>query len=235
MTETAQFKLGFQDSLSVGLGIFPLGIALGMLAIELDLQWWVAPLTSLVVYAGSVEFMLLSLFASDASLLTIAALVFAINFRHVFYAFSFPLHLVKNPVARFYSVFGLIDEVYATYAGKDTAELTGTRVVTMQVISHLYWLGGSLLGVVIASALPVDLHGFEFALCALFTVMFIDAFSSRRQLPSSVLAGIAVTAGMLMPGDFDLLLSLLIFAALLAVRAVFNYRSAKGPALGGEV
>ncbi|MGO1570427.1 MAG: AzlC family ABC transporter permease, partial [Canibacter sp.] len=46
---------GLKDSLSVGLGVFPLGIALGMLVMQAELPWWLAPALSIGVYAGSVE------------------------------------------------------------------------------------------------------------------------------------------------------------------------------------
>jgi hypothetical protein len=49
----ARILAGISDSFSAGLGIFPFGIALGLLVIQLDLPWWVAPALSLSAFAGS--------------------------------------------------------------------------------------------------------------------------------------------------------------------------------------
>ena len=44
-----------RDSFSSGLGIFPLGIALGLLVVQAGLPWWLAPALSLSAFAGSLE------------------------------------------------------------------------------------------------------------------------------------------------------------------------------------
>jgi 4-azaleucine resistance transporter AzlC len=209
---------GFSDSTSVGLGVFPLGIALGMLVIQAGLPWWMAPALSTIVLAGSVELLLVSLISTVTPLVTIAFTVFAMNFRHVFYSFSFPLDRVPKGPARWYSVYVLIDEAYATYAAKDRSELSGTRIVTMQLFSQFYWVAGGLVGVVIAHSLPAPIQGFEFALCALFTVMTLDAFRGRQQVPSTLLAGLSVTLALLITPQAAILVALIIFMTLLIVR-----------------
>ena len=64
----AQIVAGVTDSFSAGLGIFPFGIALGLLVIQLGLPWWVAPALSLSAFAGSLELLLVGMIASTAPL-----------------------------------------------------------------------------------------------------------------------------------------------------------------------
>jgi predicted branched-subunit amino acid permease len=45
---------------------------------------------SLSAFAGSLELLVVGMIASTAPLAAIAITVFVVNFRHVFYAFSFP-------------------------------------------------------------------------------------------------------------------------------------------------
>ena len=221
-------RAGLEDSLSVGLGVFPLGIALGFLVIQVGLPWWVAPALSLIVFAGSVELLLTSMLAAVAPLTTIAVAVFAVNFRHVFYAFSFPLDVVKPGLPRAYSVFGMIDEAYVTAAMMPRAFNSSTRMLTMQIACHAYWVGGGLVGVAIASALPAPLEGFEFALCSLFIVMTLDAFRSKRELPSVLLAGLAATVAMLVAPGAAMLVALTLVALLLVVRYALLRRADGG-------
>ena len=214
----AEAAKGARDSLGVGIAIFPLGIALGILVAQAGLPLWVAPALSIAIFAGSVELLLVGMLATAAPLITIAVTVFALNFRHVFYALSFPLSRVRPGLARGYSVYALIDEAYATYVLMPPEKLTSARIVTGQLMMQLYWVGGGIIGLGIASALPAPIEGFEFALAATFTVMTLDAVRSRRQVPSALLAALAVTVALAAFPESTMLAALVIFAALLAVR-----------------
>src|SRR5699024_11985295 len=97
---------------------------------------------------------------------TIAVSTLSVNFRHVFYAFSFPLHVVKNPVAKFYSMHALIDEAYAVTAAHPSG-WTAARLLAMQISMQLYWVLGGLIGVTIAWAIPGTIEGLHFVLLAL--------------------------------------------------------------------
>lgn len=219
--------LGIRDSLGVGLGIFPLGVALGMLVVQAGLPWWLAPALSIGIFAGSVELLMVSMLASTTPLLTVAATVFALNFRHVFYALSFPLARVRRGLPRAYSVYALIDEAYATYAILPPERLTSARIVTGQLCMQAYWVGGGLVGAAVAAALPEPIEGFEFALYALFIVMTLDAARSRREIPSVLLAGVSVAAAMLAAPGQAMLAALVIYTVLLAVRFALGRGSAR--------
>ena len=214
----AQIGAGLGDSLGVGIGIFPLGIALGFLVVQAGLPWWLAPALSIGIFAGSVELLLVSMLAASAPLVTIAVTVFAVNFRHVFYAFSFPIGSVRPGLPRTYSVYAMIDEAYATYALMPRERLSSARIVTGQLVMQTYWVAGGLVGVLVAGALPAPIEGFEFALVALFVVMTLDAVRGRREVPSVLLAGVSVGVALLVAPGSALLVALVLFTALLALR-----------------
>ena len=224
LSRGAGLRPGLADSLGVGIGIFPLGIALGVLVVQAGLPWWLAPALSIGIFAGSVELLLVSLLAAATPLLTVAIAVFAVNFRHVFYALSFPMSRVSPGLPRAYSTYALIDEAYATYVLMPPERLTSTRIVTGQLAMQAYWVGGGLLGVAIANALPAPIEGFEFALVALFVVMTLDAARSRREVPSILLAGVSVAVAMLAAPGQSMLVALVLFTALLALRYALSRR-----------
>lgn len=219
---------GLVDSAGVGLGIFPLGIALGVLVVQAGMPWWLAPALSIGVFAGSVELLLVSMLAASAPLVTVAVTVLAVNFRHVFYPLSFPISRVRAGLPRAYSVYALIDEAYATYAVMSPERLSSRRMVTGQLAMQAYWVAGGLIGVLIAGALPAPIEGFEFALCALFTVMTIDAVRGRREIPSALLAGLAVTFSLIAFPSSAMLVALVVFTLLLAARFLWNRQRAAG-------
>ncbi|QIK62409.1 branched-chain amino acid ABC transporter permease [Leucobacter viscericola] len=223
----SQVLAGLRDSLGVGIGIFPLGFALGVLVIQAGLPWWLAPALSIGIFAGSVELFMVSMLAAATPLLTIAVTVFAMNFRHVFYALSFPLQRVKRGLPRAYSVYALIDEAYATYVLMPAQKLTSRRIVTGQLAMQTYWVSGGIVGVLVAGALPEPIEGFEFALVALFIVMTLDAIRGRREIPSAVLAGLSVGIAILVIPDQALLAALVLYAVLLTLRFALGSRARK--------
>lgn len=109
--------------------------------------------------------------AAVTPLAAVALSVLVVNFRHVFCAFSFPLHLVEHPVAKAYAVYAMIDEVYAVNASLSETERSAPRLPAMRIACQTYWVGGGLAGVAIGAALPAPIKGLEAALCALFTVL----------------------------------------------------------------
>jgi len=215
---TTQIRAGFIDSLGVGIGIFPLGMALGFLVIQAGLPWWLTPALSIGVFAGSVELLLVSMIATATPLVTIAVTVFALNFRHVFYPLSFPIQVIRSRAGRAYSIYAMIDEAYATYVLMPADKLTGTRMLTGQLLMQFYWVSGGLLGTAVASLMPEPIEGFEFALVALFIVMALDAARSKREIPSVVLAGLSVAFAMVAFEDGQLLAALVVFTATLVAR-----------------
>lgn len=221
-TRAEQMRAGFADSLGVGLGIFPLGIALGVLVVQAGLPWWLAPALSIGVFAGSVELLLVSMIAAVQPLMTIAVAVFAVNFRHVFYPLSFPITVVRPGVGRAYSIYAMIDEAYATYVLLPRSQNSSPRMLTGQIFMQAYWVGGGLTGVALASLLPEPIEGFEFALCALFVVMTLDAARSKREVPSLILAGLAVSAAIVAAPGAELLTALVLFTLLLSLRYGWN-------------
>ena len=227
-------RAGLADSLGVGIGILPLGVALGVLVVQSGLPWWLAPALSVGIFAGSVELLLVSLLAAATPILTIAVTVFAVNFRHVFYALNFPLSRVSPGLPRAYSIYALIDEAYASYVLLPPERLTSARIVTGQLAMQAYWVAGGLIGVAIAGALPHPIEGFEFALVALFVVMTLDAARSRREVPEILLAGLSVGVALLAAPGQSMLVALLLFTALLAVRYALGARRRRSGAAGSS-
>jgi predicted branched-subunit amino acid permease len=83
-------RAALTDTLPVGAGMIPLGVAFGILVTQAGLAWWWTPAISGLLFAGSLEFLLLSLMTAGAPLATIALTTLLVNSRHVFYCLTFP-------------------------------------------------------------------------------------------------------------------------------------------------
>jgi 4-azaleucine resistance transporter AzlC len=215
-----------KDSASVGLGLVPLGLAFGAFITHVGLPWWCASLFTAVIYAGSFEFLLVGLAVAVAPLTTVALTALLVNVRHVFYALSFPLHRVNGRLAKTYSTFALTDEAYALTTGEQARTWSSARILWLQALMHLYWVGGATTGALLGALIPGSVTGLDFAMTALFTVLALDAIRERRgDLPTPVLAFLsALAARLAVPGQMLPVAFALFTAALLTQRLVTSKR-----------
>lgn len=187
----------------IGLAFLPLGMALGFLVVHAGLDWWWAPVFAAVIYAGSLEFLMVGLAAAGSPVATVALTTLIVNSRHVFYALSFPLHRVAGLPGKLYSTYVISDEAYAVGVSPAARDWTSRQILTMQAGLHLTWTVSAGLGGLLGAALPIErLHGLEFALTALFIVLAIDAYRQHPDRLTALLAvSCAIVAWLVAPGQ----------------------------------
>ncbi|GAA2180771.1 branched-chain amino acid exporter BrnF [Leucobacter tardus] len=195
-----EIAAGARTVLPAGLAVIPLGLALGVLVVQSGFEWWWATLLAAIVFAGSLEFFLVGLFAAAAPLAQIAVSAVIVNFRHVFYALSFPLHRVTGRGWKAYSTFALTDEAYALTATPAAHGWTRARILTIQAGFHALWILFVTIGAGLGTLIPPQVVGLDFALTALFVVLGVEAYKIRRSLPAPALAlGCAIIALLVSP------------------------------------
>ena len=210
---------GIRQTLPVGMGLVPLGLAFGLLVAQTGFAWWWAPIFSVIVYAGSMEFLAVGLVMAHTGLIGAAVTSFMVNFRHIFYGLTFPRHLVRSRLGRAYSTYALTDESYAIVSATGPAEkMTGVHLLTIQLLCQVLWVGSGIVGAVTGATLPEGIKGAEFALVALFAVLAMDAFETSRDwsLPISAIA-CTLLGWLVNPGQM-LVIGLVLYFALLLVR-----------------
>ncbi len=185
--------LAFRLSVPVAMAYVPLGLAFGVLVVTSGINWYWAPLSALLIFAGSIEFLAVSLITSGVSIAQVALTAFVVNFRHIFYGLTFPLHRLRGRARRSYGVFALTDETYGITSAGVGAAMTGRQVTALQLISHLWWTGGALLGALLGRVIPSDIKGFGFALTAMFVILAVDAVRANRDFG---LVGLACAASL---------------------------------------
>ncbi len=165
-------RSAFRDSSPALFGYIALGLSFGFLFVKMGLPWYLAPLMSLLVYAGAAQFIALTLLANHAGLVQILSATFLVNLRHIFYGLSFLGKFPKNILLKLYMVFGLTDEAYSILTAKKVDNQSYYFWVIL--LAHSYWIIGSLAGALIGASIHVDLSFLEFSLTALFVVLAIE-------------------------------------------------------------
>lgn len=209
-------------------GLFALGIGFGVLVTSHDLPWWLAPVISATMFAGSVEFLLIGMLAATVPIAAIATTTFLVNSRHLFYGLSFPLDRVKGRIAKAYSIFALCDEAYAIITSSDPATLTTRRISWTQLGLHFSWAGGALIGGLVGATMLSGVKGLDFVLTALFVVLTLDGYRAHRDRTTIILGAAAAAIALLIAPGSMLLIAMILFTVALGVRHRTNRRNTDG-------
>ncbi len=175
MTKFSAMRFGALAALPMIIGGVPFGLIFGSLAISQGLEPWIPIAMSLIVFAGSSQFVALGLIAVDAPLWVIVSTTFIVNLRHLLYAADFIKYIRHLTMPwRVVLGFGLIDETYAAvkphYASGKLEQETGHWAYLGAFLAYyLMWNITTVIGVVAGELIPgLSEWGLEFAMVATF-------------------------------------------------------------------
>ena len=171
-----------------------------------------------LIYAGSLQFVMVPLMAAGAGLVTVALTALMVNARHLFYGVSYIERFKKmSALVRPYMIFSLTDETYSVFCGLPESESDGV-MLRVAVYDQFYWVAGSLVGSILASQLPFDLTGIDYSMTALFIVICVERAMNRAdRLPLAIGAVCSVLSLMVLGPDAFLAPALAVTAILLTV------------------
>ena len=217
-----ELHYAFFKSVPVMCGYLFLGIAFGISLQEAGFNWLWALLMSFVVYAGSLQFVMIPMLAGNVSLVTMAVTAFFVNCRHIFYGISF-VEAFQKMKQKLYMIFSLTDETYSVLCGcknEDPEEMHREGWFLISAIDHGYWITGSIIGGLLGDILPMDLTGIDFSMTALFVVILLEqVLGSRKKTKVAATLGLVVSIVclLLLGTEKFLLPSLLITVFILTV------------------
>jgi len=159
---------------------------------------------SVTVYAGSGQYLGVSLLDQAAPLVQVAFLTLIINFRHLVYGLSMLEKFKGMGWRKLYMIFALTDETYALLAGVQPPEGVEPKrfYFWIALLDHAYWIGGSLLGAVAGSIITINTEGIDFAMTALFIVIAIGQWQATSgHFPALLGAGGTLLCLLLLGGE----------------------------------
>lgn len=190
----ATFRKAFPYTVPVLMGYIPLGIAFGVLLSSQGYAFYWSIFMALFIYAGSMQFVAVGLLTQPVSLFTVALITFSINARHLFYGLSLLDSFGKMSLKKLYMIFGLTDETYSLICGIKPPDDLPARdfYFAISMLNHSYWLLGCAIGGILGNLVSFDARGLDFAMTALFLVIFIEQWlSCDNHIPA--LLGVAIT------------------------------------------
>ena len=163
----------------VAMGYIPLGTVFGFLFVQAGADWWVAVLASVFLYAGAAQYMMIPMLAAGLSVGTIALAALIVNLRHVFYGLSLLNKLPHKKWLRWYMIFALTDETYSVLTTVPDAT-SDKQMALLALLNQVWWVGGTIIGAVIGAQAQITLAGLDFVLAALFAVLTVEQWRTRK-------------------------------------------------------
>lgn len=179
-----RFEDGVIACIPTILGYLGIGFAMGVVGKGIGLSIIDIIIMSIIVYAGSAQFIICALLAINAPMTTIVATVFLVNLRHFLMSLSVAPYFKQTP---FLSAIGigslLTDESYGvlTTALQQHKPVTAKWTHGLNLMAYLSWIFATFLGGLLGSFIPdPELLGLDFALVAMFIGLFL--FQVERPL-----------------------------------------------------
>lgn len=176
-------QAAFVRSLPVMAGYLVLGAGFGILLAQAGYGPPWALGMSLTVYAGSMQYVGVSLIAGEASVLTTALTALMVNARHLFYGLSMLPMYRGAGWRRLPLALTLTDETYSLLCDGETPAGMAPHAFRLWVslFNYSYWVLGSFLGGLLGQKLPFDTTGIDFSMTALFVTVFVEQWRSTRE------------------------------------------------------
>lgn len=212
--------LAFRDTVPVMTGYLFLGIGLGILLNEkgYGIGWSFS--MALFMFAGSAQYLAVSLLASQASLVSAAVATLLVNARHLFYGLSLVDDYKNAGKKKPYLIFTLTDETYSLVTQNQPPEGMSRHgyCFLVSLLDHIYWICGCVLGSLLGAALPISFTGVEFVLTALFVTIFVEQWlSNKNHRPAVIGVGSTVLCLLIFGKEIFLIPSMVMIAVLLTV------------------
>jgi len=209
------------------LGYLPIGLAFGVLAQKAGLSPFQVALMSMFVFAGSSQFIAVSMLSAGASFTAIVATTFMVNLRHLLMSSSLAAILGrKNRGKLSLFAYGVTDESFAiNYTRLSAGDWGLDRSLVVNHTANLMWLVSTVAGVYFGHLIPAHAMGIDYALTAMFICLLIFQLKDRIAILTAVMAGLlAMVLSLMIPGNAYVVLASMLAAA---IGVIIKRRSAR--------
>lgn len=219
------FLQGVKDCVPTLLGYISIGLAFGVVGIASGISVLEVFLLSVLVYAGSAQFIFCGLYLAGAPVTAVIATIFIVNLRHLLMSLTIAPYFTKYSTLRNIR-FGtlLTDETFGVSvvsAGKE-GRLGGKWMDGLNITAYTTWIAACSIGGIIGQWLPdPEKWGLDYALVAMFVALLVLTLASipKEKLMhyiKLILIMVISMYGMLyfMPGHLAVLLSTVIVATI---------------------
>lgn len=186
-------KAAFPHTIPVIAGFVFLGIAYGVLMSTNGYSAIWALLMSMIAYCGSMQFVAIGLLCTTFNPVQAFVMALMVNARHLFYGLSMLKKYRGKGKLKFFLIYWLCDETFSINCSTEPPKSVdeGWFYFFVSLINYLTWCISSFVGGLIGNLITFNTEGIDFALTALFVVIFLNGW---KQKSNRVPALIGITA-----------------------------------------
>lgn len=178
------------------LGFVPIGLAFGVLGQKAGLAPWQIGLMSIIVFAGSSQFIAVAMIAAGAGMSAIIGTTFLVNLRHLLMSSALVRYLGGSGRG-FLSLYAyaVTDESFAINMGRfREGGWDRCRALTVNHATNACWIASTILGGYVGNFVPSGAFGIDYALTAMFLCLLVYQLRERLHVIAAVVAGVLSVA-----------------------------------------
>lgn len=213
-------KSAFPYTIPVFTGFTFLGISYGVLMTVSGFPAWCPILISLVVYGGSLQFAAVAMLLSAFAPLEVFAVALMVQARHLFYGITMIERYKNMGWKKFFLIFGMSDETFSINCSTDAPQGVDKSwfMLWVTLLDWGYWVGGTAIGALLGNFITFNTEGLDFAMTAMFVVIFIEQWLKDKKQWSAIIGAVAsVVCLTLFGADSFLIPTMLCILVLLGV------------------
>ncbi len=224
----AALKASFPCTIPIMAAFLFLGFTYGVIMRSAGFGFWWPTLISLLVYAGSLQFVAVELLVGAFNPLAALLLALMVNARQLFYSVSMLDKYRGIGPKSFYMIYTLCDESFSVNYSVEPPQGVdrGWFMFFNALLIQIYWVIGSAAGGLAGAAIPFNTEGLDFSMTALFVVIFLEQWLKEKDHTASLVGvGLSVVMLVIFGPDSFLIPAML---ALLAVLTLLRRRIERG-------
>lgn len=209
-------KEGLSAAWPICLGYIAVGLAFGVIARKTGLRPLEIGLMSLIVYAGSSQFIAAAMLGAGAGFLPIVLTTFSVNLRHLLMSSSLSLYLRDLPRGRLsLFAYGVTDESFALNMSRFQSRKWGWRqALIVNHSTNLTWILSTVAGGIAGQFIPAGAFGIDYALTAMFICLLVFQLRGIHHILVALFSGVlAVILCLTIPGNSHILIAAFLSAS----------------------
>lgn len=217
---TAAMKAAFPYTIPIFAGFWFLGITYGVYMQVSGFSFWYPMLMSLTIFGGSLEFVAVSMLLSAFAPVQTLVVTLMLQARHLFYGIAMLDKFKGTGWKKVYLIFGMCDESFSINCSAEipTGIDRGWFMFFVTLFNQIYWVTGATLGGLLGSLIPFNTEGLDFAMTAMFVVIFLDQWRKENGHAASLIGlGASLVCLLIFGADNFLLPAMACILALLTL------------------
>lgn len=175
-------RTAFPLTIPVMAGYLFLGMTYGILMVTSGFPIYYPVLTAIIVYTGSMEFLLVSILLSPFQPLVCFMTALMVGARHLFYGISMLDRYRGTGWKKWYLIYTTSDETFAVNYSAEIPAGTdrGWFYFWVSLLDQGYWVAGAALGALFGSRITFNTKGLDFVMTAMFVTIFMNQWVKDR-------------------------------------------------------